>query len=97
MGQTDDEAVANYGKKPPEEGEKKVEIVQISIKDGLERIAKGGWFLDRYRSALSLKESGPMPNDQIFIVNDEEEASRRYDTEKEEWVSASNRKEGTDG
>ena len=64
---------------------KREEIELITIEKGLEKIAKGEWYLDRYRSAV-MTESGGLPHGLIFITNVEEEASRRYDSDSKSWV-----------
>ena len=66
--------------------DKKIEIELIPIQKGLEKIAGGGWYLDRYRSSVIAEEEG-LPNDLIYIVNDETEAKRRYDPKINSWVT----------
>ena len=61
------------------------QIELTTIQKGLEKIAGGGWYLDRYRSALKLAETGALPNDMIYITDSVYEANRRYDNETKTW------------
>jgi len=99
MGKPADDEIADYGKSEQPsvaEGQtadantgKKIEIELVSMPEGMKRVLSGGWYLDRYRSALLLDETGALPNNMIYIVNDINEANRRFDVKSETWVLAS--------
>jgi len=94
MGKTDD-VVADYGKEKAEpadvqeevgsDTEKKINIELISVENGLKKIAEGGWYLDRYRTAL--KDGCKHPESGwIVITDDKYEASRRFDSDSRKWI-----------
>jgi hypothetical protein len=84
MGKPADDVVAGYGN----DGKEEIEVKLVSIQEGMKKISEGGWYLDRYRSALQLEETGALPNDQIYIVNNINEANRRFDVKSKTWAPA---------